>query len=803
MTGTAFYRIFFGILLFLLQVNTLNAQEIPVTFQVINEKKEPIPFASIEVTLQSDTVSPIKKVADSMGTARFSLAKNGLYRVSITAVNYQSIQKGISISQRRFVFVVNALSKSLKEITVTAKRPLMRQEDDKTIVDAEVLAESATNGYEIVEKIPGIVIDQDGNIYLSSTTPAQIYINGREMKMSAEDIATMLKNLPPNAIARIEILRTPSAKYDASGTGGIVNVVLKKGVKIGQTGSLTMGMNQGVYSNKNIGITINNNTDKRNSYFTLGYARRNTSEEIKTTRLFAADSLLQQDAVTKYPSDNYYGGYNLGFTLSKKWELDFDGRINYNHAASVTGNDNLVEKISTAQALTHSVNSVNNKDGNWFFSQGVSSKYKLDSTGSEWTNDVSYNFARNNNDQLYSTAFIIPAIAPASGYGNTINTRHFISARSDVKWKLPRKLVVEGGLKATWQHFANNTDYFLVKNNGTVKDDLLTSGFTYTENINAAYVQVSKTIGELVIKAGNRLENTNMQGHQFIPGDTSFGVHRTDMFPYIYLNRKLLQIFGVELTGNLVFRRTIARPSYTQLNPFVKYLDPYLSEKGNPSLRPQFTTNYEANITVQDYPVFAVGINQTKDIFTNVVYQSGTASSQVYRTYDNLGNNKEFYFRGVAGIPPGGTYFFIVGTQYNDNDYEGFYEGKPLHYKKASWLFFTYQTLRIDPLSVFSINGYLSVSGQQQFYELGNFGQLNANINRRFFNKKLIVTLNVNDIFATSRNNFTIRQGSVDSYGFRQADNRRFGINLRYNFGMNRKEENTNMFSVDPPEKTN
>src|SRR4029078_3522570 len=135
-------------------------------------------------------------------------------------------------------------------VTVTSQKPLMRQEDDKTIVDPENLAASSTSSYEVIEKTPGLFVDQDGNIYINSLSPAAIYINGREMKMSTSDIATMLKSLPSNSISRIEIVRTPSEKYDASGGGGIINIVLKKGVKIGLTGSVTAGCQQGTYANK-------------------------------------------------------------------------------------------------------------------------------------------------------------------------------------------------------------------------------------------------------------------------------------------------------------------------------------------------------------------------------------------------------------------------------------------------------------------------------------------------------------------------------------------------------------------------
>jgi hypothetical protein len=242
---------------------------------------------------------------------------------------------------------------------------------------------------------------------------------------------------------------------------------------------------------------------------------------------------------------------------------------------------------------------------------------------------------------------------------------------------------------------------------------------------------------------------------------------------------------------------------YEQLNPFPRYVDQYLSETGNPSLRPQFTTNYEANISVDDRPLLAIGVNDTKDIFTNVIYQADSSNAQAYRTYDNIGKNKEWYLRGLGAIPPGKKYFFVLGIQYNHNFYNGLYENKPLLFKKGTWTFFTYHSLKLDKRSQLTLNGFVRFNGQQQFYELTSFGSLNTSINRQFFKQKLTITLSMNDIFATNKNNFSIKQGSVDARGFRYNDTRRFGINLRYNFGIRKKEENENLFNVESPEKSN
>lgn len=791
---------------FLILSASVAAQDIPVTFKIINQKKEPVTFATISITNRADSNEVIKKSADSSGLAKFNLVKGNQYSVRVTSVNYQELEKRITLTgnQTSFTFSLEPVGKTLDAVVITSQRPLMKQEDDKTIVDPENLVASSTSGYEVIEKTPGLFVDQDGNIYISSLSPAAVQINGRDMKMSASDIATMLKSLPPNSISKIEIVRTPSAKYDASSSGGVVNVVLKKGVKIGMTGSINAGLQQGRYGNQFIGFNLNNNDGKKSSYLNVNYSRRNSYEQIKTDRLFAPDSVLSQDAFTKYPGNNYYAAYGLTYELTKKWEITYDASLSYNQFENRSENNNIIKKISSSQVLSSSLNGVANDGSSLTLGTGVESKFKIDSLGSEWTNDTWYSHSINKSDQSFFTRYTAPVSILSQGDGRADNTRDYINLKSDLKLKMAKKFTMETGLQVSINLYRNETNYFR-ESNGTRKvDSSRTNTFSYNENINALYLQGSKTIGkDFVVKFGSRLENTNMKGRQIVPGDTSFSIQRTDLFPYIYLSKGLMKIAGYELRAYLVYRRTIRRPYYDQLNPFSRYVDEYLSETGNPSLRPQFTQNFEVNISVDERPILAIGVNDTKDIFTNVVYQSDTSQSQAYRTYDNLGKNKEWYFRGLGALPPGGRYFLVLGAQYNHNFYNGLYENKPLSFKRGSWTFFTYQTFRIDKRSVVTLNGFLRLKGQQQFYELTTFGALNTSINRKFFKDKLIATISLNDMFFSNKNNFSIKQGSVDASGFRQADTRRFGINLRYNFGIRKKEDNNNIFNVESPERTN
>jgi iron complex outermembrane receptor protein len=512
--------------------------------------------------------------------------------------------------------------------------------------------------------------------------------------------------------------------------------------------------------------------------------------------------LLSQNAYTKYPGNALFGSYGITNSWAHNWDIDLSGSMSYNTFDNNTDNQSAIQKISTADTLTNNLNLINNHGYSMNARAGFTFTKKMDTIGSQWDNDIFYNYIRNNSNQAFSTTYYFPVSAFTSGDGTGDNHQDLFTAKSDLKLKMQKRFILESGVKSSFSYFQNVANYFNNENGVKIKDENRTNTFHYNENINALYIQGSKTLGkDFIAKAGVRAENTNMDGHQVIPADTSFTIHRTDLFPYIYLSKKIMTVAGYEIRAYLVYRRTITRPGYDQLNPFPRYVNQYLSEVGNPALRPQFTTNYEANISANEHPLVAIGYNDTKDVFSNVIYQSDSNSAVSYKTYDNLGRNKEVYLRGLGAIPPGKRYFFVAGVQYNHNFYDGVYDNEPLLFKHGMWTLFTYHQLKLDKLSQFTLSGFVRFNGLQQFYELGTFGQLNATINRQFMKKKLIVTLSVNDMFYTNQNDFTLNQGNQHAYGSRRADTRRVGINIRYNFGIRKKEESNDMFNVEPQVK--
>lgn len=761
-------------------------------------KADTLSGVTLQLYLLPDTVLISSKAVNSVN-AGFTVAAFSKFLIRLSAVSFENMEQQITVTDKPVAvnFTLKQKSSKMGDVVVVSKKPLIKQDDDKTVVDAEVLANSSTNAYEVLEKTPGAIVDQDGNVYLSSTTPATILINGREIKLSSSDIASLLKSLPAGSVSKIEILRSPSAKYDASGSGGMVNIVLKKGIKLGTNGSFNAAYFQGVYSTKTAGFNINKGSNKINSYLNYQFTSRNNFEELNSDRLISKDSsLITQQSYTSYPTTNNYLNGGIDVQLTPKFSSAYDLRMSYTNGKSHALNGIDISKDPSPVIIGKNMSDIDNSNKTTYLGSNISTKYKIDTLGSEWTTQVDYNYYGNRNTQFYKNNYYLPAKPAVSGNGINNSDKHIFLLQTDLVLKLRKSLTMEAGFKATISNSKNNSNYTKDTGNNVVfVDDFQTNTFRYNENIIAAYVQVSKTIAGFTIKPGLRLETTDISGRQLVPKDTTLSIRRTDVFPYLFVKRDLFKIFGIQLIGNAIFRKSIKRPYYEVLNPYPRYIDQYLYDVGNPKLKPQFTTNYELNVSYNNIPVLAFGINNTRDIFSNVTYQDNNTKI-AYRTWDNLGKNKEFYAKLIGGVPPGKKYFFYVGALYNYNHYTGFYEGLPLDYKRSSWTFFMFQEFKATKTLTFNSQGFLRTKGLQNLYELNTFGGLVVSANKSILKKKANIILWVNDLFRTNYVSFSLQQGSVQAQGSRVNDTRRLGLSFRYNFGIKPKEENKKSFEA-------
>ena len=781
-------------LMFMLLFKCTVAQNIALRINLQNEKSESVINATAQILRATDTTLLFVKTLKN--DAFFSLQKNTSYFIRITSVNTTLLLQPFTTGKRDTVLSIKVQTKSnkLDEVVVTSRVSLVKQEDDKTIVDAEPLASTSTNALEVLEKTPTAIVDQDGNVYLNSATPAAIYLNGRELRMSAQDVASLLKGLPASSISKIEILRNPSAKYDAASSGGIVNIVLKKGVKLGTNGSLDASYFQGVYATETIGFNVSKSDKKLNTYLSYNFTNRKSFSFLTSVRP-TNQIIFIQSFYSTFPAVTNNAGGGFDYQATKKLNIAYDVRFNANNNRSNIRNDIDILNAATGNLREKNISLVRNTGPSYFVGNTVSAKYKIDSIGSEWSNSLEYTYFKNDNEQSYDNITVYPSKNTFFGDGDILNKKNIVVFKSDLVLKTKNKVTFETGTKINIARSNNNALYFADSSTGRFVNTYQTNAFKYKENIASIYLQASKTINGFTIKPGLRLEHTDIVGNQIIPTPNTFAIKRTDLFPYLFLRHGMGKAIGFKLTGNLIYRRSITRPFYESLNPFPRYADQYTYDVGNPNLRPQITNNYEFNVTANEFPVLSVGLNDIKDIFTTLTNAKGDT---LFRTYDNLGKNKEVYMRLVAGIPPGKKYFFYAGTQMNIINYDGIYNGEKFIYHRTSWNIFMFHNYKATPTLNFTLNGFLRLNGVQNFFEVKPLGSLNFSANKSLLKKKMNIILSVNDMFRTNVGRFTVDVPKFVANGLQRADTRRVGIALKYNFGLKPKPEKKQGFEIPP-----
>ncbi len=796
---------------FILLNSLLFAQKVSLTIFAKTDKNESVEFANLLIRNEKDSTLVWSGTFKEDGQLKAALNANKNYFVNVSLLGLVPYNQLVKIEKeaKTLNIVLAATSTTLGEVTVKYREKLVRQEDDKDIVDAEPLSKISSNAFELLEKTPGVIIVDD-NIYLGKAEQARIYINGREMKLGSSDLASILKSMPPNSVQRIELLRTPSAKFDASSSGGIINIVLKKGVRLGTNGVVNLSHSQGVYGRFSGGVSINHGNENTTTYLNYQYNKRNNFEDLITTRQFNdGKTSLFQTASTLFPAQTHYIAAGIDHKINEKWNISDDFIFNKDDNQSNVRNNNYIYNTTLTKkdtALTHT--GIQNQIGRFNINNTLTASMKLDTNGGEW--NTSFNFIHSNNstNQYYLSLILLPIVPTDKMFinknGDIAGSRQLFALTTDFSKKLPYKIKLETGLKLDFLTNDSKSAFILNK-----KSDVQNSiTYTYRENINAAYLQFSRPIEKITLKTGFRIENTNMFGHQTTPSDTTFKVNRTDVFPYLYLSRKLVRLFNsFDLNGNFIARRSIRRPDYAILNPASQNVDEFFKQVGNPAIQPQFTNTYEFNIAYNDYPVLAIGTDETKNVFDKVVYQN-TQTKVFTETYDNLGALRQYYFRLVGGLPPGGMYFGIVGMMYNYQIYKGLYQGESLDFKRGSWTVFTYHELKLGKTALLSANGFFRLKGVQNFYELENLGDLTLSLSKKFLAQKLQIILRANDIFYTMKTNFSLQQGGIDATGRRVGDTRRFGVTVRYNFGVQtekkKKGESENVFDmVNPAKRTN
>jgi hypothetical protein len=517
----------------------------------------------------------------------------------------------------------------LKEVKISGKKSFIEQKIDRTVVNVDALISNAgSNALEVLEKAPGVMVDQDGKISLKGQQGVVVLIDNRPTYLSEAALAAYLKSLPSGSISQIELIPNPPARYDAAGGAGVINIRTKKSMVSGWNGSVNLGAGYSPNWRHNESIDLNYRKNKLNMFTNLGYNKTDTWRDLDINRWFydqdqRLSSAFMQSTVFRNRNKTPNVKAGMDFYVSEKTTLGFVFTGSYNKGrnrkevtAAATGPAGQTDSVITA------INSENSK----LNSNGINFNYshKFDSLGRELSIDLDHIRYIARTDQSFANRIFNTANSSTktedllAGLPSDIA---IYSAKGDYEHPLAGKTKFSAGAKTSFVNTDNTADYFIRQGDALLIDNEKTNHFRYKENINAAYVNFSKEWQKWSVQTGLRMEQTNMKGHQMGNGlrpDSSFSQHYTNLFPTVYLSYKLDSAKN-KLT--LYYGKRIRRPYYQDLNPFIFLLDKFTYFAGNPYIRPEFAHKIDLNFNHNNKINIDLFYNVTSSKISEVIEQ--------------------------------------------------------------------------------------------------------------------------------------------------------------------------------------
>lgn len=760
---------------------------------VIDGSAKIIESATISLLRVKDSSVAKIAVANRNGQFSFENVAEGSYVVSISAVGHsKGFSETFDISPSNHNVTLKtielvALAKNLGGVTVTARKPLIEQKIDRTILNVDASATNVgTSAMEVLEKSPGVSVDKDGNISLKGKQGVQVYIDGRPSYLSGTDLANYLRSLSSSQLDQIEIMTNPPAKYDAAGNSGIINIKTKKTKQFGYSGSISSTYSQGRYAKFNESFNFNYRKNKINFFTTLGYNNRKNFQELNIQRKFlesfTKEIISHYDQVSKMRDngESFNAKLGLDFYATKKTTLGAVVTGFYNPGTFGNRSDVLISDPNRV-LLSRTLASANNERKWKNFSGNLNFRHVFDSTGRELTADLDYITYNSTNKQdmvnAYFNAGGIPTIKADTLLGNLPQDINIYSAKMDYLHPLKNGAKFEAGVKTSFVRTDNNAVYDSINYGVRVRDIGRSNHFIYEENVNAAYVNFSRPISKKVFgQLGLRVENTNTKGKQ-ITTNQQFERNYTQLFPTAFVQYKI----NDKHTLGLNYGRRIERPDYEDLNPFILFLDRYTFQQGNPNLKPQFAHNVELTHTFKGFLNTTLNYTNTTDIINDVLEQDANKNETVIRK-QNIARQRQY---GISVSAGGQVTKWWTGNVYANvfnNLFKGVVNGDNVEIGATAAQFNVSNQFKFAKTWSAELGGFYTTGGADGVFRIRDFGMLNMGISKQVLKGKGTIRLNVRDILYTQKIRGDIRYSNIDASFQQRRDSRQVAVGFTYRF---------------------
>jgi hypothetical protein len=782
-----------------------QVKQAKISVTILNESGTPLEGATAELLRSKDSVITKTAITDKGGVAEFERVAEGSYKLKVSMVNYSTYRSEIFSVNNDIVKLsnINLAVKpgtNLKDVTVTAKKPFIQKLADRIVVNVEnSIVSAGSSAIDVLERSPGVTLDQNDAISLRGRAGVIIMIDGKPSPMSGADLANYLRGLPSNAIERIEIITNPSAKYDAAGNSGIIDIRMKKDQRLGANGTVTAGYGQGVYPKANAGGTINYRNKKANVFGNYNYGYRENLNHLIINRNFFQNGVFRgsddKDNYSWSPLNFHSLRAGADFFPSKKTIIGFvvnSSFISIDRLANIRTTVNNSQHIPDFRFLSVGTNDDNNNN----VVANINLKHKFDSVGRELTADLDY--GKFNSASLTRTASSFfelngsPKREDDILDGDQTGDLSFKTGKVDYVNPLKKGAKFEVGYKSSYVSTDNDAKFYNVSSTQIIVDSSKTNRFFYEEYNNAGYLNFSKEAKKFSYQLGLRGEHTDINTRQ-VKGDRRFNNNYFLLFPSAFFNYKLKQ----DKTLGISVSRRIDRPNYSQLNPFLFQIDATIYSTGEPLLRPQMTWSYEMSYTVKNLS-FTLGYSHTKepmssvlspilDVLPNFEIKAGQDSNITVQIPVNLESSDYVGITSTLPVKISKRWNMINNLNLFYNHFNGNLGGALLSNGAPAANIRTNNTFSLNKGWSAELNGSLNTGGRSGYMVLNPQWGISVGAQKNVLKNQGTIRFNFTDIFWTNLPKATVTyEGKYVENWHAFRESRVANLSFTYRFGNNK-----------------
>jgi len=766
-------------LIALLWQGSLFAQK-RITTSLVNEAGMAVPYAVFSIYEVNGNDIITSTMSDSLGVIDLETGERDSIRYTIAVFGYNDHDGVLPLNNNRNIFppiVLKANAASIENVTISLQRPLIERKIDRTVFNvANSVAAIGSDAFDLLKKTPGVKVSQ-GIISIIGKSTVSVMLNDKLMQLDADELEALLRGIPSNNIAKIEVITMPPAKYDAAGNAGIINIITRKTTANGINGSLSGEYERRAKSSGNLSGNFNYRQGKWNVYGNTHLNKLRFVSRQVTNTLYPTQQqyqVLNQDNRPAYSFSQAGIDYNLNPDAVLGLIYSFgtlDAKRDENYGTSVVGLPS-----GRQDSVMNTIADAGNKGRRHVFN--LNYDWKIDTTGKRLSVNADYLVRHGNNRRDFINANFLPdgmtTEAVSDNKTSGAQLTDIRTARADFEWPL-KMIDLSAGAKVSFIHNNSDNVFTVLQNGYYVTDTGKTNEFDYKENTQALYISASKKWHHWNWQLGLRGEYTQTKGisvtQQQITTNRYF-----KLFPTAYLQYLPDETHSL----NFNYSRRIERPSFWIMNPFRAYRTEASYDEGNPFLQPSFTNNLELGYAYKSFITITLFAGKADNVFTRVS-RIDTGKNFFIFTQANAGRNLQSGLTTTLNFRPLVWWECSANASLLHSTFSSTYYEASVSYNK------TYVTIASN--SIFTLNkniiaeiglSYTS-SSQEDFNVLSPTCNVYSGIKWLLPKRNLVIALNANDIFRTDR--LKARNLYNGTYQNAYYDARSIGVSVLWKFG--------------------